>query len=182
MSIVLVCTSGYAQTQDSIPCFSCKEAWRAVGYDSQDSVQIVPFYDPGSYFPTLNQLLLGVDDSIIRLEYRRGKSLVIVSDDSTGRIKGIYMSKIKYSHDSLKERKHGYYCQFDEQGRLVSIIEYRRGKKEYRYDINWDSKKKRYHYAYSLPSLQKGCPMLSLLSSKQQLDRYTYTKNPIFAP
>lgn len=145
LSIVLVCTSGYAQTQDSIPCFSCKEAWRTVGYDSQDSVQIVPFYDPGPYFPTPNQLLLGVNDSIIRLEYKRGKCLVVETDDSTGVIKGVYLSKIKYSHDNLKERKHGYYCQFDEKGHLVSIIEYRRGKKKYKWTLNWDSEKKRYY-------------------------------------
>lgn len=143
LSIALVCTSVYAQTQDSIPC---KEVWRTVGYDSQDSVVFVPYYDPGPCIPALNGLMLGSSDGIIRLEYRRGRCMAIVIDDSTGRIRGIFLSKIKYSHDSLKERKHGYYCQFDEQGCLVSIIEYRRGKKKYRYDINWDSKKKRYRY------------------------------------
>lgn len=113
--------------------------------ESSDSVQFVPFYDPGPFFPTPNELLLGVDDSIIRLEYKRGKCLVVVTDDSTGVIKGVYLSKIKYSHDSLKERKHGYYCQFDEKGRLVSIVEYRRGKKNFQWYLNWDSENKRYH-------------------------------------
>jgi len=94
---------------------------------------------------TPNMVLLGVPDSIVRLEYKRGKCLVIVTDDSTGVIKGVYLSKIKYSHDILIERKRGYYCQFDEQGRLVSIIEYGRHKKKYRYDLNWDSEKKRYY-------------------------------------
>ena len=144
LSIVLVCTSGYAQTKDSVPCFSCKESWRTVGYDSQDSVVFVPHHDPGPFFPTPNQLLLGVNDSIIRLEYKRGKCLVVVTDDSTGVIKGVYLSKIKYSHGSLKERKRGYYCQFDEQGQLVSITEYSRHKKKYRYNLNWDSENRRY--------------------------------------
>ncbi|MCR5549722.1 MAG: hypothetical protein K6F40_02125 [Bacteroidales bacterium] len=145
LSIVLVCTSGHAQTKDSVPCFSCKEAWRTVSYDSYDSVAFVPHYDPAPFFPTPNQLLLGVDDSIIRLEYKRGKCLVVVTDDSTGVVKEVYLSKIKYSHGSLKERKQGYCCQFDEQGRLVSITEYGRHKKKYRYDLNWDSEKKRYY-------------------------------------
>ena len=112
---------------------------------SSDSVQFVPFYDPGPSFLTPNQLLLGVDDSIIRLEYKRGKCLVVVTNDSTGVIKGVYLSKIKYSHGSLKERRRGYYCQFDEQGQLVSITEYGRHKKKYQYDLNWDSEKKRYY-------------------------------------
>lgn len=92
-----------------------------------------------------NMVLIGAPDSIIRLEYKRGKCLVVLTDDSTGLIKGVYLSKIKYSHGSLKERKQGYCCQFDEQGRLVSITEYGRHKKKYRYDLNWDSEKKRYY-------------------------------------
>ena len=145
LSIVLVCTSGHAQTKDSVPCFSCKEAWRTVSYDSYDSVAFVPHYDPAPFFPTPNQLLLGVDDSIIRLEYKRGKCLVVVTDDSTGVVKEVYLSKIKYSHGSLKERKRGYYCQFDEHGQLVSITEYGRHKKKYRYKLNWNSENKRYY-------------------------------------
>lgn len=130
-----------SQGEDTIIHHPAYPSWAV----SSDSVRFVPFYDPGPYFPTPNQLLLGVNDSIIRLEYKRGKCLVIVTDDSTGVIKGVYLSKIKYSHDILIERKRGYYCQFDEQGRLVSIIEYGRHKKKYRYDLNWDSEKKRYY-------------------------------------
>ena len=140
LSIALFCTSVYAQTQDSIPC---KETWCPEGYVSQDSID--PGFDPGPYIPTPNRILPGSSDGRIRLEYRRGRCMGIVSDDSTGVTRGVYLSKIKYSHDSLKERKRGYYCQFDEQGRLVSIIEYRRCKKKHQRNLNWDAEKKRYY-------------------------------------
>ncbi len=144
LSIALVCTFVYAQTQDSIPY---KETWCPERYASQDSIDpgFDPGFDPGPYVPTPNRILPGSSDGRIRLEYRRGRCMVIVSDDSTGEIRGVYLSKIKYSHDSLKERKHGYYCQFDEQGHLVSIIEYRRGKKKHQRNLNWDAEAKRYY-------------------------------------
>ena len=141
LSIALFCTSVYAQTQDSIPC---KETWCQERYASQDSVD--PGYEPGPYVPTQKNILPASSDGRIRLNYRRGRCMVIVSDDSTGGIRGVYLSKIKYSHDSLKERKRGYYCQFDEQGRLVSIIEYRRGKKKHQQNLYWDAEEKRYRY------------------------------------
>ena len=69
------------------------------------------------------------------------------SDGSGAWTRYVYTSIIRYSYsrDSLIERKHGYYCQYDEQGRLASVIEYRRGKKKYQWNLDWDSEKRRYY-------------------------------------
>jgi hypothetical protein len=136
IAIISVCETVQSQSADSVrkECFSFP-----------DSTYVFSHYEPPFFlFPTPNQLLLGDQDGIIRLEYKRRKCLVVVINDSTGITQCVYMSKIKYSNDSLKECKFGYCYEFDNQGRVVSISEYRKGKKKYQWKLNWDSVRKRY--------------------------------------
>jgi len=142
IAIISVCKIAQSQSADTIrkECVSFPE-WMALS----DSTYAFSHYEPPAFlFPTPNQLLLGGHNGIIRLEYKRRKCMVVVIDDSTGVVQCVYMSKIKQSNDSLKESRFGYYCEFDNQGRVISISEYRKGKKKYYWSLNWNSVRKRY--------------------------------------
>lgn len=137
---ISTCLVVWSQSEDSLPNTNSFPEWAL----PSDSGHVTCFEPPVVPF-TANELLLGTADSLIRLGHTRRRYMIVVTDDSSGVITRVYMARLRYSHDSLIERKHGYCCEFDERGRLVSVVEYRRGKQKYQWDLNWDAEKKRYY-------------------------------------